>query len=177
MSVSSILYYYFCGLVTKSCPTLCDPLDYSPPGSSVHGIVQARVLEWVAISSSRGSSRIGDLTCVSCLAGVFFTTEPPGKPPVLLLLRCQSGVREFEKPGSQVVLFTSEFPVWTPGAGWVWPPGSCMHFMSGIGEPTISAVIQLLHETGGIFQEIRDLATSNCSSALCIMPCIVHFHQ
>ena len=42
--------------VTQSRLTLCDPVDYSPPGSSVHGILQARILEWVAISSSRGSS-------------------------------------------------------------------------------------------------------------------------
>ena len=41
---------------TQLCPALCDPMDYSPPGSSVHGIMQARILEWVAISSSRGSS-------------------------------------------------------------------------------------------------------------------------
>ena len=43
-------------LVTQSCLTLCDPMDYSPPGSSVHGILQARILEWVAIPFSRGSS-------------------------------------------------------------------------------------------------------------------------
>ena len=43
--------------VAQSCPTLCDPLDCSPPGSSVHGILQARILEWVVISFSRGSSR------------------------------------------------------------------------------------------------------------------------
>ena len=42
--------------VAQSCPTLCDPMDCSPPGSSVHGIFQARILEWVAISFSRGSS-------------------------------------------------------------------------------------------------------------------------
>ena len=42
--------------LTQSCPTLCDPTDYSLPGSSVHGILQARILEWVAISFSRGSS-------------------------------------------------------------------------------------------------------------------------
>ena len=41
---------------TKSCPTLCDSMDCDQPGSSVHGILQARILEWVAISSSRGSS-------------------------------------------------------------------------------------------------------------------------
>ena len=42
--------------VTQLCPTLCDPMDCSPPGSCVHGILQARILEWVAVSSSRGSS-------------------------------------------------------------------------------------------------------------------------
>ena len=46
--------------VAQSCPTLCDPMDCSPPGSSVHGIFQARVLEWVAISFSRGSSQPKD---------------------------------------------------------------------------------------------------------------------
>ena len=54
-------------------------MDYSPPGSSVHGSLQARRLQWVAISSSRGSSRPRDRTqvsCVSALAGGFFTTEP-----------------------------------------------------------------------------------------------------
>ena len=43
-------------LVAQLCPTLCDPMDCSPPGSSVHGVLQAKILEWVAISSSRGSS-------------------------------------------------------------------------------------------------------------------------
>ena len=59
---------------------LCDPMDCSPPGSPVHGISQARILEWVAISSSRGSSRARDQTCISCIAGGFFTTAAPGKP-------------------------------------------------------------------------------------------------
>ena len=59
---------------------LCNAMDCSPPGSSVHGISQARILEWVAISFSRGSSQPRDLTHVSCLAGRFFTTLPPGKP-------------------------------------------------------------------------------------------------
>ena len=42
-----------CAKSFQSCPTLCDPLDHSPPGSSVHGILQARILEWIATSSSR----------------------------------------------------------------------------------------------------------------------------
>ena len=49
-----------CVLVTQSCLTLCNPMDYSSPGSSVHGILQTRILEWVAISFSRGSSQPRD---------------------------------------------------------------------------------------------------------------------
>ena len=48
------------------CPILCDPVDCSPPGSSVHGVSQARILEWVAISFSRGSSQPRDQTSISC---------------------------------------------------------------------------------------------------------------
>ena len=60
-------------LVAQSCPTLCDPMDCSLSGCSVHGILQERILEWVAISFSRGSSRPRDGTQVSCIAGRFFT--------------------------------------------------------------------------------------------------------
>ena len=59
--------------VTQLCPTLCDPMDCSLPGSSIHGIFQTRVLEWVAISFSRGSSRPRDQTQVSRIAGRLFT--------------------------------------------------------------------------------------------------------
>ena len=52
--------------VSQSCLTLCDPLAYSPPGSSVHGILQARILEWVAISFTRGSAWPRDGTHISC---------------------------------------------------------------------------------------------------------------
>ena len=63
----------------------CQVVSYSfahlwtiaPSGSSVHGILQARILEWVAVSSSKGSSQPRDWTRISCLAGRFFTTEPP----------------------------------------------------------------------------------------------------
>ena len=67
-------------LVAKSCPTLWDPMDCSPPGSSVYGIFQARILEWVAFSSSKGSFLPRYQTWVSCIGRGFFTTEPPGKP-------------------------------------------------------------------------------------------------
>ena len=65
---------WLCVLVSQSCPILCDPVDYSPPGSSVHGVSQARILEWVAISFSRGFSEPRDTTrisWVSCIAGRF----------------------------------------------------------------------------------------------------------
>ena len=61
------------GLITQSCPTLCNPMDYSPPGSSVHGIIQTRILQWVVMPSSRGSSQPRDRTQVSHIAGGFFT--------------------------------------------------------------------------------------------------------
>ena len=59
--------------ISKSCLTLCSPMDCSLPGSSIHGILQARILEWVAISFSRGSSWSTDWTRVFCIAGSFFT--------------------------------------------------------------------------------------------------------
>ena len=64
---------------SQSCPSLCDPMDCSLPGSFIHVILQARILEWVAISF-RGSSQPRDQTYISCLAGGFFTAEPPGTP-------------------------------------------------------------------------------------------------
>ena len=66
-------------LVVHSCLTLCDSMDCSLPGSSVHGTLQVRILEWVAIHFSRGSSQPCDRTQVSCIAG---RSEPPGKARV-----------------------------------------------------------------------------------------------
>ena len=62
----------------------CDPMNCSPLCSSVHWISQARILEWVAISLSRGSSWSRDQIHISYIAGRFFTTEPPGKPHAAL---------------------------------------------------------------------------------------------
>ena len=68
---------------------LCNPMDCSPPGSSVHEIYKARILEWIAIPFSRGSSQPGDRSHVSCIAGGLITSEPPGKPtgvPLIITL-------------------------------------------------------------------------------------------
>ena len=65
--------------IAQSCPTLCSPVACNPPGSSVHGIFQAKILKGVAISSSSRSSWPKVWTHISYIAGRFFTTEPPGK--------------------------------------------------------------------------------------------------
>ena len=70
-------------LSAQSCLTLCNPVDCSPPGSSVHGIPQARILEWVAIPFSRGSSQPRDGTHISCLLRwhvYSLPLAPPRKP-------------------------------------------------------------------------------------------------
>ena len=71
-------------LVAQWCPTFCDPMDYSPPGSSVCGILQARMLEWVAIFYSRGSpnpeSEPTSLTSLALADRFFLPPVPPGKP-------------------------------------------------------------------------------------------------
>ena len=59
-------------MLAQLCPTHCDPMNYSPPSSSVHGILQARILEWVAVPFSRGSSWPRNRTWVSCIEGRFF---------------------------------------------------------------------------------------------------------
>ncbi|CAI9171186.1 unnamed protein product [Rangifer tarandus platyrhynchus] len=73
--------FYMRAKLLQLCPTLCDPIDYSPPDSSVHGILQARILEWVAMPSSRGSSRLG------------------WNPRLLHLLRWQTGSLPLAPPG------------------------------------------------------------------------------
>ena len=73
--------------VAQSYQTPCNPMECSPTGSSVHGMFQARILEWAAISCPRGSSRARGQTlisCVSCIGRqVFFTIAPPGSPDLL----------------------------------------------------------------------------------------------
>ena len=66
----------------QSCPTLCNPIDYNLEGSSAHGILQARILEWVAIPFSRGSSQPRDRTLDSCISGRFFTARVTREAPL-----------------------------------------------------------------------------------------------
>ena len=84
---SKILCVCMHAKLLQLCLTLCDPMHWSPPCSSVHGIFQSRILEWVAMFSSRGSSLPRDQThisYVSCIGRSFFTTSPTGKPKLTL---------------------------------------------------------------------------------------------
>ena len=69
-------------LVTQLCPTLCDPMDYSLPGSSVHGILQARILEWVSIPFSGGRPNLGIEPESPALLADSLPSESPGKPNI-----------------------------------------------------------------------------------------------
>ena len=94
-------------MCTQSCPTLSDSMDCNPPGSFVHVIFQARILEWVVIPSSRGSSWPRNWTCISvslALAGRFFTsyaTWEALKSPIKLHYRKERVWRVGEKKCSQ----------------------------------------------------------------------------
>ena len=83
---------------TQSCLTLCNPMGYNPPGSSVHGIFQARILEWVAIPFSRGSSRPGDRThfsCISCIGKqILYHYRHLGRPKMMLTPTCYLSARQ-----------------------------------------------------------------------------------
>ena len=84
--------YRSTSLIAQSCLTLCYSLDCSPPGYSVHGILQARILEWVAISSSRGSSRHGDGTHIPCIARWILNPCHQGSPEMSILNISESEV-------------------------------------------------------------------------------------
>ena len=82
----------------QSCLTLCDPTDCNPPGSSVCGLLQARILGWLAMPSSRRSSQPRDPTqasCSSCIAGRFFTAEPLIKEDKIVLIIVQPLNKDF----------------------------------------------------------------------------------
>ena len=93
------------GLIAKLCPTLWDPMDCSLPGSSLHGILQARILEWVAISFSRGSSQPRESTGASCIASGFFTDWAITEARILGLLLFKSLFFFFNR----INLYTSTF--------------------------------------------------------------------
>ena len=113
-------------LLTQSCLTLWDPMDCSLPASSVHGILQARILEWVAMSFSRGSSWLRDQTWVSCIAGRFFTIWATKETRFLLrgISRMDWLGGKWESFGGPVVR-TTQFHYQVPSQGIKIPPATC----------------------------------------------------
>ena len=115
LSLLAILWKF--SLAAHSCPTLCDPMDCSLPDSSVHGIFQARILEWRTISSFRASSQSRDRTHISCVSCRFFTTSTTKATKRGAQSQQAPG---FEEPpgrrsgGPMWALFTPTVP-WVPG--------------------------------------------------------------
>ena len=118
--------------VTQSCLTLCDPMDWSLPGTSVHGILQARMLEWVTISFSRGSSQPRDLIrvfCVSCIGRWFFTPRATWEAYLSVEARKDLAFLVYLQTSSQVmacVLLLEACPVCLS------PTLSCLHLWGSL---------------------------------------------
>ena len=106
--------------VTQSCPTLCDPIDCSLPGSSVHGISQAGILEWVAIPFSRGSYQLRNQTGVSCIAGGFSTSRVTWEalywPRGLSSKRRNISNRRHKGDSIEMEVKAATWPFWAPHA-------------------------------------------------------------
>ena len=100
-----------CAKSLQSCPTLCDPMECSPPGSSVHEILQARIMDWIAMPSSRGSSPPRDQTQVSmspALAARFFTTSMTWETPQKLAIHLRLIHKSSNTP-IKILLLTRPF--------------------------------------------------------------------
>ena len=88
--------------VAQSCLTLCNPTNHSPPGSSVHGVLQARILQWIAMPFSRGSFWPRDRTQVSCIAGRFFTIWATRKAHVKFTLNGKRALNRYWPLGNDL---------------------------------------------------------------------------
>ena len=139
-------------------PICCDTRDCNPPGSSVHRISQARILEWVAISSSRGSSWPRNQTCVSCIfcidRQILFTTEPPGKPGIGKYSSVQSLSRVSLRP-HELQHARPPYPSPSPGVHSESHPSSswCHSALSCSSSPSSPAPIPSQHQT--LFQWVN----------------------
>ena len=116
-----------CAKLFQSCLTLCDPMDYRLPGSSIYGITQTRILEWVAISFSRGFSgprewtqRPRDWIQVSCIVDRFFTVWATKETLLVIKVKPRSHIRLVATPwaiGYQAPLGPWDFPGKSTGVG------------------------------------------------------------
>ena len=114
-------------IVVKLCLTFCDPMNCSPPGSPVHRILQATILEWVTISFSRGSSQPRDQTCICCTAGGFFTTEQLGKPSGWFLIKGTSSLLIW-------LMMAQREPGWRAHVAYICTSCMCTHMYTNDGQ-------------------------------------------
>ena len=110
--------------VAQSCPTLCNPMDYSLPCSSVYGIFQARVLEWVAIFFSRGSPQPRDQTLVSHTAGRCLTVQTTRKAHIFI--ECLLCAKQHAKFWYLVVRYARMVTLWKSNPYAALYTGSCV---------------------------------------------------
>ena len=112
MALLVYVYMYVRSKPLQSCPTPCDAMHCSPPGSSVHGILQARILEWVAMPSSRGSSWPRDRSCISfdsSIADRFLNPEPLGKPRICVHTHIFWCPKALPRPRNTIMLVSREY--------------------------------------------------------------------
>ena len=128
---------------SHSCPILRDPMDCSLPGSSVHGILQATIMEWVVFPFSRGSSQPRDRTQVSCFAGGFFATVPPGKP------RRDVGRPPLGCPPTPVTVWSTD----GEGAGWRVRAEQAAPVSTG--NSVLPATSRVNQESSGVMRRIK----------------------
>ena len=154
-----------CVLVAQSCMTLCDLMDCSPPGSSVRGILSARILERVAMPSSRGSSQPRDWTQVSCTAGRFFSVWATREATAHYLLGpCNSSLLVFFLPLQHAMLLPASksrhvFPL----------PGNCFH-----SHPTLLSCPPFLDEASSFLRSPSLLGSCvhSLTSQVCWVPSV-----
>ena len=150
-----------CVLVIQSRLTLCDPTDCSLPGFSVHGILQAKILEWIAIPFSRGTSQPRYWTLVSCIAGRFYTVWATGKSSCYIyfthyhsdsLMLSQRLVPKiyYSPPGLFIIASASLHFHWLPALPLlaVWPANFLLYLGNGIGRGFIKILSRLLLSGG-----------------------------
>ena len=148
-------------LVTQSCPTLCNPRDCSQTGFSVHGIRQVRILEWVAILFSRGSSWLRDRTGVSCIAGRLFS--------IWTTRETQNGRGLWQNPGEtfycsvvdqwKVKQWSGE---WLLGVRWPWQHMAKCHQGRSVPWPDMLTITPIYVDRNDALKEIYALKEILC---------------
>ena len=166
------MYMYIVkALVVQLYLTLCDPIDCSPPGSSIHGILQTRILEWVAIPFSRGSSRPRNWIQVTCFAGRFFTSWATGVCIILLVLtKVTTRLFRAMYNAKKTVLYSSTDIYWIAMCSALCLVSNCRrlasgHFASSSASRTLSPFLILVKGTSLLMTKLYSLGLARGSQS------------